>query len=214
MMLLSKMTGYMKALGQRWTERKKISHLLKLYQQLDQHIAKFQKESGLQCLQGCGKCCENPNIEITYLDIFPLAEELWSTGQTAFWLERIQQINSQGPCVFYKPDPVVAGHGRCSVYPWRPLLCRLFGFSAVQNKHERPALVTCAVIKERLAQKVKETQQRLDQGLDVPLMSLYAQKVYNIDPHFGRELLPINRAVQMALERIGLKKRLFAKGKN
>src|SRR6185295_15429071 len=129
-------------------ERKRFFSLLKIYHKLEKETKQFQAETGLHCIAGCGRCCENPRIETTVAELMPLAFRLFQRGEESGWLDKANRSESKGQCIFYKPDPLIEGKGRCSVYQWRPLICRLFGFSAITDKKGRPSLVTCAVIKQ------------------------------------------------------------------
>ncbi len=179
-------------------ERRKIFLVLKLFKKLDKDISAFQNVSKMKCLEGCGKCCENPNIEVTMLDMMPLA--------LSFLKERgtIDGMPSEGVCQFYVSDPLVAHNGRCSVYPLRPITCRLFGFAARMSKHRKPELVTCRRIKETFGKDVKRTQEWIDQGLEVPLMTKYSAEAYDIDPQLATQYYPINKAFKLALEKMSL----------
>ena len=190
----------------------KIRSLLKLFQSLDREIQKFQSKSGLNCLAGCGRCCENPNVETTVLELLPLAQKLWQEGSAEDWLKKIESVQEKGPCVFYKPDPLIPGNGRCSVYSLRPLICRLFGFSAKIDKHKDNVFVTCATIKKLYMKEFESAQHKVQSGsLPIASMEHYSMKAYQIDPTLGRDQLPINRAIKIVLEKTGLHLRYLSR---
>src|SRR3989338_188376 len=112
-------------------ERRKIFFLLRLYSKLDKDIEQFSFTVGLKCASGCGRCCKNPHVETTVLELQPVAIELFRKNEADQWVNKAVEAAGQGRCVFYKPDPLIPSNGRCSVYPLRPLVCRLFGFSAI-----------------------------------------------------------------------------------
>ena len=181
-------------------------NVLRIMELLDQASAKasaFVEASGLNCARGCGKCCSKPNIETTVLELMPLAIALWDQGIAEEALARL--MNAEHTCIFYKPDPVISGNGRCSVYNYRPGVCRLFGSSTRKDKYNHPTLVTCRVIKENLPKECAQAEEHIKQGLSAPSMSDHAFEVYRIDPHLGKELMPINQAAHIALERVGWK---------
>ena len=183
----------------------KIRALEKLYAALDKEIARFQKATGLQCLSGCGRCCENPQVETTVLELLPLATELWKSKEAEPAIAKALQANLSGPCIFYKPDPLIAGKGRCAVYPWRPLICRLFGFSATTDKYGKPTLVTCSAIKQTYAQEYIFAEARIKSGRPVPSMGDFSRRAFHIDPNLGKDQLPINEAIVKALEKVGIR---------
>ncbi len=86
-------------------------------------------------------------------------------------------------------------------YPMRPLTCRFFGFSAVLDKHERPQLFTCPVIKKMYHEKYVETVRSLA-TLDVPIMKNYSMMLYSIDFSLAQRQYPFNDALRMALETV------------
>lgn len=206
-------------------EQEKVRLILDLFRKLDEEINAFQKLSGLHCAPGCGRCCENPDVETTVLEVLPLAYALWQNGQAEDTLQKItdsvkiEPHRSQGksspqpdqtqspsenkPCVFYQPDPVVPGNGRCSVYLWRPLLCRLFGFSTKNNKYGESALITCPTMKALCVSEYQKVTEDLKQGMKAPRMQNFAMQALSIDPYLGKEQLPINQAIRIAVERVG-----------
>lgn len=174
------------------------------YAGLDAEIAAFQAETGLECPSGCGQCCENPTVDATPLELLPLVLELFRRGETTLWLERARALGSPGVCAFYQPDPVVPGNGRCRAYAWRPSLCRLFGFAAVRTKTGRPELAACARHKTACPSAVDRARAAIAAGVPVPTFADFATQVAALDPSWGGDRLPINEALQVAIERVGL----------
>lgn len=178
--------------------------VMESYAQIDREIDAFQLTTQLQCPPGCGWCCENPNVEATPLEMMPLAIELFQRGEVEAWLARVQAVNHTGACVFYRPDPLVAGNGRCQVYQWRPAICRLFGFATITNRAGQPELATCVRHKQMAADAVERAQAAITDGLTAPNFAELCQQVANLDPYLGTQRLPINQALQVAIERVGL----------
>lgn len=178
-----------------------------LLDELDRQTQTFAAQTGLKCKDGCGACCQNPDVETTVTEVLPLAVHVWSAfrPQKAVdsILESLRRTSFRGVCVFYKPDPSLKGQGRCSVYAYRPGLCRLFGFSARRDKYGKAQLVTCKVIKNIQPGLYTRAQTELQKGIPAPFLTALALSVYAIDPHHGGELLPINRALALSLEKIG-----------
>ncbi len=185
-------------------QRKKIYSVLRLQRKLDLETAKFQSLSALKCVSGCGHCCENPHVETTVLEMLPLAVEFWRRNEAENFLKEFSEDESKGICHFYRPDPLREGQGRCSVYPLRPLLCRLFGFAGRVNKNGRTEFMTCSVIKSSFPGNCRRTQGLLDKGLAIPLTADYAMQLYQIDPQWSSRRFPINQAFKIALEKVGL----------
>ena len=174
-----------------------------LYEDVDRQAEEFSLQTGLKCKEGCGACCLNPDIETTVAEVLPLAVHLWSKGVALKQLESIQSKAAKSICDFYEASPLDPCKGRCSIYTYRPGLCRLFGFAAHRDKQGKRLLLTCRVIKNSQPEACQRTQEELDQGLKAPLLTSHACAVSNIDPCHGQKLLPINQAVQEALQKVG-----------
>ncbi len=188
--------------------REKIDSLLKIFQEVDAQTSRFRQASGLRCEPGCGRCCENPDVETTVLEMLPIAFELWRKNEAAPLLEKLAHPDVPelpGPCVFYRRDPMIPGHGRCSVYALRPLICRLFGFSAVVNKRNQNIFLTCRTIKKLHPRAYDRAYTAvLTDQMPIARMRDYSMKVFAIDPASGDKRMPINQALKMALEKVGM----------
>lgn len=170
----------------------------------EKKVHAFQKKSGLSCAEGCGHCCLSADVETTVIEMYPIAEHLLQASRAEEYFDKAKQKDFKGPCVFYRPDPLVPDKGRCSIYPFRPTICRLYGFSALLDKRGAKQLYTCPVIKLKDAAKVKETQKRINMGLLIPVMKEISAQVYQVDPHKGDKYHPINKALKLAIEAVGL----------
>ncbi|AFY74220.1 putative Fe-S oxidoreductase [Synechococcus sp. PCC 7502] len=175
-----------------------IDQINKIYRAIDQQIEVLQQASGLQCPSGCGKCCENPQVETTVLEVLPLALELVQRDEAEYWLEQAAHANHSGVCIFYQPDHLVAGNGRCGVYAWRPSLCRLFGFASITNKHGQSELAACKIHKQTMPEVLATLPIEL-----APNFSDYSMQLRNLNPDQS-DLLPINTAMAIAINKVGL----------
>jgi Fe-S-cluster containining protein len=176
-----------------------VQEIEEVFSHLDQEIGKFQEWSALGCKAGCGKCCFKPDIEATALEFLPFAHHLFEHGQPLEWLETFRQ-NPTAICQLFKPTGV--GKGSCSEYPYRGLICRLFGFSARTNKYGRKELVTCQVIKTEQAEAFSGAEKQIDDGASVPVMNHYYMRLHAIDPDLARDYYPINEAIKRAIETV------------
>lgn len=174
------------------------------YTQIDRVTDAFQEATQLHCPNGCGWCCESPNIEATVLEMLPLAIELFRRREAEVWLEQLRGQKETTSCLFYQRDPLIPGNGRCQVYPWRPTICRLFGWSTVTNKLGQPELSACARHKAENPEVLASAQAAIANGLSAPNLTELSQQVANLDPELGRQRMPINQALLKALERVGL----------
>ncbi len=174
-----------------------------LFADIDRQTQAFQMATGLYCPSGCGKCCDNENVEVTVLDCLPLAIELFQQGKGEFWLAQFMEPTRHS-CLFYQPDPKQPGNGRCLQYGHRPLLCRTFGFGTVRNKQGIAELAACAVHRATQPETIQQTQRSIALGLPTPNFADLAMQLESIDPSIGRQRYPINQAMKQALERVGL----------
>lgn len=170
---------------------------MRVLHELDAAINSFQRESGLHCKFGCGRCCYKPDIEATILEFLPFAHHLYRQNLALDWLEKIQQ-KEDTICLIL--NPTQAGAGLCSQYEHRGLICRLFGYSARTNKYAKKELVTCNIIKTEQQLAYEHTVRKIDEGEPVPVMANYYMQLHAIDFELTKSFYPINTAIQKAIE--------------
>lgn len=170
-----------------------------VFDQLDASITEFKQATTLHCKAGCWKCCHKADIEATPLEFLPLAMHLYKQGLAEEWLLRLES-DSSPYCTVLSPGSLASG--KCSEYPHRGLICRLFGYSARKNKHGRKELVTCTIIKTEQTEPYQKAQEEIDGGFPVPVMSHYYTRLVNLDASLAGELLPINAAIRKAIETV------------
>src|SRR5690606_26135422 len=103
-----------------------------LFDEMSIEFRAYQNKSDLACLSGCGKCCLNPNIETTPLEMLPMALDLFDRGLAESTLE---QIKLGAPsCISYYATSDDGQKGFCRSYAQRPGICRMFGAAGVMNK--------------------------------------------------------------------------------
>ncbi len=182
-----------------------LHELLTVYNELDSLITDFRGETQLDCLKGCRECCNTPsyNIEASVLEMLPLSIHIWQSGEGEYWLQKLSEIRPDDPCVLYISSPSVKSEGGCSKYAWRPLLCRLFGFSAVIDKQGKPVIALCKKVKQLNPHLEAKIQSLINRGLKAPVNSHFAKRVSFLNPFYGQKLYPINEAFRLALEVIG-----------
>jgi Fe-S-cluster containining protein len=177
----------------------KIKSVEAVFEKLDVEISKFQSATSLHCKFGCGKCCFKPDIESTVLEFLPFAFHLHQSNQAEEWLTKLQETDSE-LCLIL--NPTQAGTGLCSQYTHRGLICRLFGYSARTNKYGKRELVTCQIIKTEQGSAFAETEKKIEQGLDVPVMNEFYMQLASIDFDLSRDFYPINMAIKKAIEAV------------
>lgn len=178
---------------------KKVRAVEKIYQALEKETVRFQQKSNFKCIENCHVCCIKNNIEASPLEFLPLAYHLYKTQQAYTFLENLEQHSIDSICALFNPfNP----EGACTQYMYRGLICRLFGFSAMNDKNEFKNLVTCKVLKAQRATDYKNAQGLINQGLAVPLTNKYYMKLYSVDFKLASQNYPVNKAIQQAIEAV------------
>lgn len=168
------------------------------FRNLEKEVTAFQHVTGLSCLARCGKCCQRPDISATTLEFLPLAYHLFKTGNAENWYHKLTD-EPGNLCPVFIPLLKEGEQGFCSAYPYRGLICRLFGYSATTDKWGRANLVTCRPLKEEKTELVQQAQSHIESGGNVPLMRNYQLRLMGIDPELSRNQLPIQEAIRQAL---------------
>ena len=171
-----------------------------LFNKLEQESIQFNKSSGIRCVSGCGKCCTSPSIEASPLEFLPWAFHLFLNGEAEKTLA-ILNTRKSSTCFIYKPLSIV-NHGRCSTYKYRGLICRLFGFAANTDKYGNLRLATCKIIKEGQADQYNTISEAITNGVYIPVFTEYYMQLNQIDFNLGNIILPVNKALKMALEEV------------
>ena len=179
---------------------RRVQLIEKLFHQLEQETAQFQKVSGIGCVAGCGKCCTNPDVEASPLEFIPWAFHLFLKGEAENTLALLNS-ETKAQCHIYKPTGVI-NKGSCGDYKYRGLICRLFGYGANKDKYGKLRLATCKIIKEGQTEKYEATTEAISKGLSVPIFTDYYMRLNQIDFHMGNIILPVNKALKMALEEV------------
>jgi uncharacterized protein len=180
---------------------KKIRQIEQVYESLNKDIKRFQTSTSLSCLKGCGECCKKPDIEATLIEFLPLAYYLYKEGTAFDFLEKIKQ-SEDSQCILFTPFITGSQSGFCASYPYRGLVCRLFGFSAYEDKYGKPIISTCKLIKETQAENYTKAVEIVKNGGFVPVMSDFYMRLYAIDMDMGRKFYPINQAMRYAIEKV------------
>ncbi len=173
-----------------------------LYAGLDKEIATFQSKSNLHCKAGCGKCCTYATVDASPLEFLPWAFHLFLNGTALKTLDELNG-NSSPVCHIYQPLSIVnSDNGKCSDYQYRGLICRLFGYGATRDKFGEMRLATCKIIKEGQAEQYEATKIAMAEGLYVPIFTDYYMNLSQIDFRLGNIIVPINKALKLAIEEV------------
>lgn len=188
-----------------------LEELFEIYRELDLQIEAFKRATGLECLPGCGRCCEVSfhQVEASVFEMLPLAIHLWDTGRAEKILKVLEGPEKIDRCVLYDPQGFPSRKGHCSAYPHRALFCRLFGFSAVEDKYGRIQVALCTILKNHRPGLAEEIQRMINEGLNPPLYRKYADRIILAHSPHVLPLLPINEAIRKALALVGYRREIL-----
>ena len=175
--------------------------LQNIYDEMWQSFSQYQKASGLFCLEGCGKCCNNPEVEASVLEMFPLALRILDDNKLEEWLDKLENP-TQDHCMMYEPHSPDGSKGQCGVYKERPSLCRMFGVAGFYNKHREVTLSVCKLIREKYPDLTKTRESEVTE--QTPMLAHWSYSLMQLDPALIQDRLPINEALKKALERVAL----------
>jgi Fe-S-cluster containining protein len=179
----------------------KIIQVENFYAELDKDLAAFQSKTNLSCLAGCSACCHAPTIEATVLELLPLAFHLYKENKAEDFYDALLN-NKSSLCMLYKPVHAVLRKGACADYPYRALVCRLFGFSFNRDKTGKPVMLVCKNIKENQPEAYETVSKEAQEGRNVPMAGDYYMKLTNIDFYLTQHSYPMNEAMRRALEMV------------
>jgi len=183
-----------------------LDQLSEVYADLERKIAEFKRGAGIECLRGCTFCCATAKfVEASIFEMLPLSLHFWEEGRAPEILEKLEGIHPEMPCILLNPDPLDEPSGGCTYYRFRPLVCRLFGFSATLDKNGRLSIALCAPLKELHSGMAERVDQKIRGDLPFAFMPDFSRKVAMIHPHLGQEKYPVNIALLEALELVGQK---------
>lgn len=180
----------------------KVRLVEELFDRLEMEITAFKSETHLFCNAGCGKCCSTPDIDASPLEFLPWAFHLFLNGKAEEMLVAINNTSTTN-CIIYRPLSLLEnGNGHCSNYLYRGLICRLFGYAANKDKYGKLRLAACTIIKEEQQKNYNTAQELISNNLYVPIFTDYYMQLAQIDYRMGITLLPINKALKMAIEEV------------
>ena len=189
--------------------RDRLQSLAELYHRADEAVATFCEGSGLACPHGCGTCCEGFVPDVMPLEAAAVAVFLADKDKAAAW--SLAGSGRGQSCPLYAADTP----WHCSVYEARPLVCRLFAFSAVRDKRGQSSFALCrlmpaaadtaapgrgvpfAAARSACGPSIIETF-----GAQPPLMADYGSEILALDPHSNGDRAPLPEALADALSQV------------
>ena len=116
-----------------------------IYLDLEKKQDIFCNTFNVHCKKGCGTCCEHFIPDVYALEARYLAYGIIKEGKAEVVRKRINEWSEESAyCPLYDFD----SNFHCTVYKYRPLVCRLFGATASKNKEGLPCFRKCKYNKE------------------------------------------------------------------
>ena len=178
----------------------KIRKIERVFKQLDKETGKFGKQSGLRCLTNCDLCCRKKGLEANVLEFLPFAYYLVKNNMHDAALDLLE--TNPEHCINLATTQVPGETAGCSIYAHRGLICRLFGSSGVRDKNARLAVYTCTHMKSEFAAEYKQTMERINSDMHIPIVSDFYYQIYYIDPQLANDYNPINVSIRKAIEKV------------
>ena len=200
--------------------------VMDVYQILSKEFNTFQSKQGLTCIEKCGACCNNPDIEVSPLELLPYALHLLETGQALKIYDELNNSETAAVCLQYRQTSLSGDQGYCGMYEYRPGICRMFGAAGFKTKSGSATLSVCKPIKtsvpEKYAAALIATQalsrttmtvennnrylaansENAKSACKPPMIDEGRQRIAQLDYELGEKLMPINQALKYALEKI------------
>lgn len=159
----------------------------------------FQEEYHVHCADGCGTCCTHFTPDITPSEALILAAYFLFVQERSELMSMFAHYEGTGTdqCPLYRPDRPF----HCSVYPVRPLICRLFGNCCSQDKNGGPAFRRCIYNPRPELMPAILSSSDFDPEAVVPIMEKFGISLLELEGNQPEtELLP--EAVLHSMERL------------
>jgi uncharacterized protein len=176
-----------------------LEELHALYAELDLAIEAWQRASTLGCPWGCGTCCTR--YEPTVLPVEGMSVAAYAAASHPSTIPILESAGAdEGPgCVFFDPE----GPFHCTVYPARPLECRLFGFSATRDKGGLPAFRACRHMPSESPRSMDSEAMASRFGALPPVMQDFSARLAALAAPPALPLRQHARAAWMTLQYLG-----------
>lgn len=163
-------------------------------------FSQYQNSQKLFCRSGCGECCLHPGIEASVLEMLPLALHLQEQGLAESTLEAMQQ-DDRTSCFFYKPSSADGKSGQCSIYQYRPAVCRMFGAAGYRGREGEVLLSVCKVIRSEQPEALIAAEQNIATEVP-PMLRNGKEQIAQIDYQLSTKNMPIKQAAEAALDKV------------
>lgn len=178
----------------------KIRKVQQVFNQLDKETEKYGRQSNMKCLTNCSLCCHKKGLEANVLEFLPLAYYLVKNNLHEEALDLLD--TNPEHCINLAKSQVPGLTAGCGKYEHRGMVCRLFGFSGIKDKNSKLAIYTCSHMKEHYPQEFKSALERINAGMEIPMVTDFYYQIYFIDTHMANDYNPINVSIRKAIEKV------------
>lgn len=145
---------------------KKSNNLNEIYTSIDKATNEIQnKNINIECITGCNRCCKfygSPQIyKIEWENIKKYIQENFKEDDIKRLKIKLKELKKYFRNLLIKNEDLFLDYyqlvketidfvecpllfsGKCSIYPVRPLICRLFGYAYTNKKTKKTNILTC-----------------------------------------------------------------------
>ena len=173
----------------------KMSALKTIYHEIATTIAHFKEKTRIDCVYGCGDCCNHFEPYISVLEATLIVEHLQEDGERMEHFYQVPRHKLDILCPFYQ----VASPYHCGIHPIRPMICRLYAFSG-KRANEQIHYAPCPRIRDHYAVEVVEARRLVAAGLAIPLYKDQFPRLCELDFVLATDLHPLTRSVEIAIQ--------------
>lgn len=168
-------------------------HILRELESCSELFSSFQREIGAACPTRCARCCDNPNVTCTPFELLPYVVSIVEDGNGDDYLEKLKNFK-ESHCFFVHYDNKELHQGFCTIYQYRPFICRSFGVSSRVGKDGQREHSVCRLLKsEKLSDRLKNRS--------APEVTSLRQRLTTVTPELAERELFINDAFKVMLEK-------------
>ena len=179
----------------------KVVKVKALLKDADNAASRFSKYTGTECIQDCMRCCIKSDLMATPLEFLPAAWDLYKKGKAEKYYDYLSDDITFKNCIFLSPfkneEGKILG---CSNYENRGLICRLFGFSHNNDKNGKPRVVSCSTLKQTHQTEISKYLNSEKTVKPKESLSDFYFRLTEVDQKLAFEMMPVNKAIQKALE--------------
>ncbi len=175
----------------------KVALVQALYDEIEAKIQKFKAATQLDCVVGCGECCNRFEPYITVLEGLVVADCLQKNSALSARFFNRPEVELRGEilCPFYMVDTPY----HCGIYSIRPFICRMYSFSG-KEKDGCVEFQPCQKIQQHFASQTQRSQILIQEGLALPIYAEEYQKLCQIDFILATDFHPLTRSIELALK--------------